>query len=336
MGETAEDILVVDADPAVRDGLTTLLRGANLEVTAVADHDRARDQLANRFFSVLLVDLDGPGPQAGLGLIRFAKERSPATSAIVLTPRRTFDDVAASFRAGASDVIPKTQDNLPYLRQRVVDAVHALRADRARERLLTDVAEVHERFLSQMMTLARQVTELEDKLGHLRGDAPVEPAFAPLSILIVDDDPAMAAAVRRALSDGQKWLVRASESGGGALDEATQSPPQVLVVKEGLSDLPASMLITGVRSANPDLVAMLYRAPGPAATGDIRLLEGSRVTTIIPTFAQPEQLITALEDIKEGLALKSRERRYHQAFRRQHGDFLKLYAGVKQRLATRR
>jgi DNA-binding NtrC family response regulator len=339
-GSTAEDILVVDGDPAVRDGLTALLRGADLEVTAVGDHDRARDQLANRFFSVLLVDLDGPAPKAGLDLVRLARERSPLTAVIVLTPRRTFDDVASAFRAGAVDVVPKTQDNLPYLRQRVVEAVRALRADRARERLLTDVSELHERFLSQMMTLARQVTDLEEKIADLRGDGPAAvPTFAPLSVLVVDDDPGLAAMVQRSLTDGREWVVRSAESSGGALDQASQSPPQVLVVKDGLSDLPATMLITALRGAVPELVALMVSPPisPPAAprSGEVRLFEGSRVTTIIPTFDDPAQLLGALEEVKEALQHKARERRHLMAFRRTHADFLKLYGGLKQRLATR-
>jgi DNA-binding NtrC family response regulator len=335
-GDTAEDILVVDGDPAVREGLGTLLRQAGLEVTAVADHDRARDQLANRFFSVLLVDLDGPGPQAGLGLVRLARERSPLTSVIVLTPRRTFDDVASAFRAGAWDVVPKTQDNLLYLRERVQEAVRVLRADRARERLLADVADVHERFLGQMMTLARQVTELEDKISDLRADGPRPgPAFAPLAVLIVDDDPSMATVVRRSLGDGRQWVVRTAESGGGALDEASQSPPQVLVVKESLADLPATMLVTTLRGAVPDLVALTYRDPAPTGPGEVRLFEGSRVTTIIPAFDDPQQLLAALDEVKEALQHKARERRHLMSFRRQHADFLKLWGGLKQRLATR-
>jgi DNA-binding NtrC family response regulator len=335
-GSTAEDILVVDGDPAVRDGLTALLRGVDLEVTAVGDHDRARDQLANRFFSVLLVDLDGPAPQAGLDLVRLARERSPLTSVIVLSPRRTFDDVASAFRAGALDVVPKTQDNLPYLRQRVLDAVRALRADRARERLLSDVGEIHERFLSQMMTLARQVTDLEEKIADLRGDGPAPvPTFAPLSVLVVDDDPALATLVQRSLADGREWVVRAAESSGGALDQASQSPPQVLVVKEGLSDLPATMLITALRGAVPELVALMVCPPVAPRKGEVRLFEGSRVTTIIPTFEDPSQLLAALEEVKEALQHKARERRHMMAFRRQHADFLKLYGGLKQRLAAR-
>ena len=337
-GNTAEDILVVDADPAVREGLTALLREASLEVTAVADHDRARDQLTNRFFSVMLIDLDGPAPQAGLALVRHARERSPLTSVIVLTPRRTFDDVASAFRAGALDVVPKTQDNLPYLRQRVLEAVQVLRADRARERLLADVAEVHERFLGQMMTLARQVTDLEETITALRAEgAPPEPPFAPLSLLIVDDDPALVTLVRRAFSDGRQWVVRSAESGGGALDEASQSPPQVLVVKEGLSDLPASMLITALKGAVPDLVSLMYRTQSSAdpRAGEVRLFEASRVTTIIPAFTDPTQILEALGEVKEALQHKARERRHLMTFRRRHADFLKLYGGLKQRLTAR-
>jgi DNA-binding NtrC family response regulator len=151
--DVARDILVVDADPTVREGLSALLREAGLEVTAVSEHDRAHDQLCNRFFAVMLVELDGPQPKAGIELVKFARERSPLTTAIVLSARRTFEAVAAAFRAGAFDVIPKTQEHLPYLRERVLEALQVQRNERDRSRLLSDVADLHERFLSRMVNL---------------------------------------------------------------------------------------------------------------------------------------------------------------------------------------
>jgi hypothetical protein len=95
------------------------------------------------------------------------------------------------------------------------------------------------------------------------------------------------------------------------------------------------MLITALRGAVPELVALMVSLPAASRSGEVRLFEGSRVTTIIPTFDDPAQLLTALEDVKEALRHKARERRHQMAFRRQHADFLKLYGGLKQRLATR-
>ncbi len=334
--QSADDVLVVEQDEHVRAGLAALLGGAGFEITAVADHERARDQLVNRFFSVMLVELDGPSPQAGLQLVRETRARSPRTSIIVLTPRRTFEDVAAAFRAGALDVVPKTQDQLPYLGRRVGEAVKALQADRARDRLLEDVAQLHDRFLSQMIALARQVSDLEDRLANAQGESTAASAIklGALNLLIVDDDPAVAKLLIRSL-DGDDWKIRSAESSGGALDIASQFVPQVMVVKETLPDLPPSMLVSGLRSAAPELVVLMYRTPAAGVEGEIRLVDGSRVTTVIPSFVNPAQLLAALEDVREALTRKVRERRQIAAFRSQHADFLKSYSGLKQRLGAK-
>jgi DNA-binding NtrC family response regulator len=337
--DVALDILVVETDPAVRAGLAALLRDAGLEVTAVAEHERAQDQLANRFFAVMLVELDGPEPKAGIELVKFSRERSPLTTVIVLSGRRTFEAVAEAFRAGAFDVIPKTQEHLPYLRDRVLEALQVQRSERNRTRLLGDVAELHERFLSQMVALFQKVTDLEERLVLAQSDgddAPVlTPTMAPIELLVVDDEPALATFIRSRLGDDPSWRVRVVQSGGSALDAASQQRPQVLLMKDPLPDLPTSMLIKTLAGGGPEMSVLVYRPPAPRAPGEVTLVESSRASRLIPLFETPDQLLGALADCKDELGRRQRERRQLAAFRTQHADFLKLYAGLKQRLTEK-
>ena len=60
-----EDILIMDGNEAVLHGLERLMRETGLSVTALTDPERARDQLAHRFYAVVLVDLDTPRPLGG-------------------------------------------------------------------------------------------------------------------------------------------------------------------------------------------------------------------------------------------------------------------------------
>ena len=102
MSGSGQDILVLDADENVRKGADRLLREAGLTVTIMADSERAKDQIANRFFPVVLADLDTPTQNAGIELIKFVRERSPQTAVIVMSRRIGFDAVAPVFRAGAT------------------------------------------------------------------------------------------------------------------------------------------------------------------------------------------------------------------------------------------
>jgi DNA-binding NtrC family response regulator len=331
--DVAQDILVVEADASVRAGLAALLREAGLEVTAVGEHARAQDQLANRFYAAMLVELDGPSPKAGIDLVNFARERSPLTRVIVLSARRTFEAVAAAFRAGAFDVIPKTQEHLPYLRTRVLEALQIQRGERNRGRLLHDMAELHERFLSQMVTLFQKVTELEARLVEAQGEGEAPADADAVDLLVVDDDPALATLVgQRLASPG--WKVRAAGSGGSALDAASQQRPHIFLIKDPLPDLPTSMLVKTLVTGGPEMAVLIYHPPSLYASGEVIRVEGEKSSVLIPRFDRPEQLLAALTELKDDLAQVRRERRQLAAFRAQHADFLKLYAGLKQRLAA--
>ncbi len=331
---TSEEVLVVDAAGSVLRGLERLFRDAGLGVTAVSDFGRAQDQISNRFFSVALVDLDTPTAGGGLELLQFAKTHSPLTTVIVMTGRQTFDAAAAAFRAGAHDVIPKTKEAIPYLRERVLGATRAIKANHEREDLLVEVSEVHEEFLKEMMELSRRVTDLEERLLTEDGmGSSTRDLAGPFELLLVDDDPGLGAEIRRALTPEAGWRIRSVQSGGEALDSASQTTPHVLVVKETLPDLPGRMVVKTVKATAPDVAALLFTPPSGTAQGEVKMVEGSRLLSIVPAFRELGQILPALEDVREALRRKTRERRYLQAFRKEHFHFLKRYHLLKQRLS---
>jgi DNA-binding NtrC family response regulator len=331
--DLARDVLLVDGDPAVRAGLSAMLDEAGLQVTAVSDLDRARDQLVNRFFAVLLVDLDGPGQQAGLTLVGFARERAPQTAVIVLSSRRTFEALAAAFRAGAFDVVPKTHDSLPYLRARILEAQENLRASRSAARLLAQVSEMHERFLAQMVGLFRQVNELEERLSAREDDTP-SPGPAPLDLLIVDVGEAFVERLREDCTPECGFILRFADSGGEALDQAGRRAPDVLLINQDLPDLPSSMVSKTVRQHSPEVVVALLREPRRSVAGEVRLLDaaqGSSPSSV--SFSEPSELTEVLQDLQRTIRQRARERRQMIAFRKQHADFLRQYSELRQKLA---
>jgi DNA-binding response OmpR family regulator len=81
------EVLVIDRDGDVREGMAALLGAANLNVTAVDDPNLAWELLDNRSFSVVVVDLDTPGPNAGLETIAMLRLAATTSAIMVLTPR---------------------------------------------------------------------------------------------------------------------------------------------------------------------------------------------------------------------------------------------------------
>jgi DNA-binding NtrC family response regulator len=326
-------VLVVDSDRSVLKGLERLLTSAGLTVTTLTDATRARDQVEKRYIPVVLADLDTPEPGAGIDLVKFAREKSPLTAVIVMTAKKTFEVVAPAFRAGATDVIPKTQDAVPYLRERVLEAARETRTADTRERLLVDVGEMHEEFLKKVMELSRQVTDLEDRV--LARDGDVSSSVNELTVihlLLVDDAPALNAVLTRDLPADKGWRIRYAQSGGEALDAASQTPPNILVVNQTLPDLPASMVIKTIKGRTPDAVTLIFSAPDEGSPGEVKMVDASKLMTLIPSFSAPDQLVGSLLEVREGLRQKVRERRYLVSFRKQNLDFLQKYHALKQRL----
>ena len=101
------EVLVLDADQRVHAGIEQLLSEAHLHVTCVPDPARALHLVDRQFFSVALIDIDTPTPNAGIETIRLLKQASPTSMVIAMTPRRSYDDAVEAVRAGAIDLILK-------------------------------------------------------------------------------------------------------------------------------------------------------------------------------------------------------------------------------------
>ena len=330
---TGQELLIVDQDERVLRGLEKLFGEIGLLVTTVTDPSRAQEMLTNKFFPVALLDLDTPALDRGLELLQFAKERSPVTNLLVMTARRTFEAASAAFRAGAADVVPKSQDAVGYLRDRVTRACQEVEAKADAQGLMTQLSEVHEEFLRGMMDLSRRLVDLEDRLlSREQGSSPSLQEISNIPVLLVDDDSSLFNALERLLPSERGWRLRIAQSGGEALDAATQSPPRVAVIKENLPDLPSSMVVKTIKANNPEGIILLFTPPAGNLVGEVKALESSRLLTLVPSFTDPAQLAAALEDVREAIKQKGKERRYLKVFRRDHLEFINRYNRLRSKL----
>jgi DNA-binding NtrC family response regulator len=331
--DTGQEILVLDADETVRKGVDRLLREAGLGVTVLSDIERAKDQVANRFFPVVLADLDTPTPDSGIELIKFVRERSPLTAVIVMSRRTGFDAVAPVFRAGATDVIPKAREYVRDLRERVLQAANDVKAAMAREQLLVDLVEVNEDLLRKMMSLSRQAIDAQDKLLEREGGLSSSLlGLGALNLLLVDDESQMAEALAKEMTEEKGWHLRHVQTGGEALDSASQVPPTVLVAKETLPDLTGSMVVKSIKASLPSLIAMVFAPPAQGHAGELRIADQSRLHVLLPQFISPNELIGQLVEVREALTRKAKDRRYLKIFQGQHNDLLEKCNKLKQRV----
>jgi two-component system OmpR family response regulator len=326
-----QEVLVVDADEQVIKGLDRLLTKVGLIVTGTHDPVRARDQLLNKFYAVAVVDADTPTPGGGIELLQFARDKSPLTSVDIMTARKSYETAVKAFRAGAADVVLKEPDTVPYLRERVIEAAGDIKATADRNSLLEEVAETHEDFLRKLREASHEALDLEDRLsGRTADDAATA---ASISVVVVDDDPEALAKLEKVLAPSAGWQFRAALTGGEALDVVTQMRPQIVIVKEDLPDLPGSMVVNTVKASAPEVLTILYTPPGKSGrAGEVKLIDAGRAMNLLSSYSDPQQLVAPLGEIREALKQKSHERRYLQAFRQKHYEFLQRYNGLKGRL----
>jgi DNA-binding NtrC family response regulator len=329
-----QEVLIVDGDDKVQRGLAQLLQSNGLVPTVIAEPSRAQRLLHEKFFSLALVDLDTPSTNAGLDLVRWIRREAPTVTCVVMVSRKVYEAAIEAFRAGASDVVVKSPDQVEYLRRRVVE-IATRTQERARDdKLIHEVLGVHEDFLKRLMETSRHAAELEERLG---GGAQDASADADTNVLVVEspEDAWLGEQLGRSLAQKGGYQLRVAGSGGEGLDAATAGRFQLALVGENLPDLPGSMVVNTLRSQSPETITILYSRPGQRP-GKASVIEGSKAIAFVPEFRDAQQMVERIDELKAAFKAKSRERRYLAAFRQQNYELLKRYAELKQKLAQRK
>jgi DNA-binding NtrC family response regulator len=320
------EVLVLDGDERVHAGIEQLLSEAQLHVTCVADPARAQILVDRQFFSVALIDIDTPAPRAGIDTIRAIKHKSPTSMVIALTPRRSYDDAVDAVRAGAIDLILKAPDSVAYLKERVIDAAGRSVGKREVDSVLDDVRCVHEEFLQRFMEAERRAIDLADKVAG-RDRAHLD-QMGELRVLIIDEVDDLVTAMTDA-APADFTFVHAT-SGGEGLDRISSSPFHYAMVAEDITDLPARTIARTIRNQHPDTVVLTFL--GPTDNGRVDLVETHGSRPLLHPFSDPQQLLDRLDELAEAWRIKARERRYTQAFREKHYDFLRRYVELKTKI----
>jgi len=320
------EILVLDGDEGVHAGIEQLLSVAQLHVTCVADPERALVLADRQFFSVALIDIDTPTPRAGIATIQALKSKSPTSMVIALTPRRSYDDAVDAVRAGAIDLILKAPESVAYLKERVIDAAGRSVGKREVDSVLDDVRGVHEEFLKRFMEAERRAVDLADKVAG-RDRAHID-QLDELRVLVVDEVDDFVSAMTDAAPRGFTFVH--ATSGGEGLDRISSEVFHYAMIAEDVTDLPARTIARTIRNQHPDTVVLTFL--GPAENGKVELVETHGSRPLLQPFTDAQQLLDRLDDLAEAWRIKARERRYTQAFREKHYDFLRRYVELKTKI----
>jgi DNA-binding response OmpR family regulator len=132
-----------------------------------------------------------------------------------------------------------------------------------------------------------------------------------------------------ALLQERPWEVSVELSGGSGLDRASTFSFQIVCVREELSDLPGQMVMRSTQAQRPQTMGLVYSAAGQ---GRIDRYDAGQVKRSITPFRGPSHLVEVMSELVGEIASMREERRYLQAFRTEHGQFLKRFADLKSRI----
>ncbi|MEO8679372.1 MAG: sigma-54 dependent transcriptional regulator [Vicinamibacterales bacterium] len=151
VSRAAERVLIVEDDPATRDGLTELVRSWGFLAEAAADGALALERVTSFRPSIIVTDLVMPN-MTGLELLKALKGDTEHIKVILLTAQGTVDTAVEAVKAGAEDYLTKPVDTVKL------------------RRLLARLAEINQQ-KHENQSLRRQLSE-RGRFGRIIGHSP--------------------------------------------------------------------------------------------------------------------------------------------------------------------
>ena len=107
--QEAKPILVVEDESIMRESLRDWLSEAGYRVETAEGGDKALQAIAERGFSLMILDLRLPGT-GGIDLLRQARARQPQLKGIIITAYPSVQTAVEAMKEGAIDYLPKPFD----------------------------------------------------------------------------------------------------------------------------------------------------------------------------------------------------------------------------------
>jgi CheY-like chemotaxis protein/anti-sigma regulatory factor (Ser/Thr protein kinase) len=162
------DVLVVDDDPATREGLCALLTNAGLTVDTANDGTEALQKVEGRHFNIVLLDIQLPGI-GGLDVLARCVAKARPSKVIVMTGVDPTDTALSALRGHAYEFLPK-----PIEPQHLVEVIRRALAA-ARDVPAIEVVSARPEWVELLVPCTREaVDRIQSFLQQLEADLPDE------------------------------------------------------------------------------------------------------------------------------------------------------------------
>ncbi|MGE0084990.1 MAG: response regulator transcription factor [Desulfococcaceae bacterium] len=100
------NILVVEDDPAIRNGLLDVLVFNGFQANGVEDGGEGLEKALHETYDLIILDVMLPTLD-GFSICRKVREKKPSQGIVMLTAKGSEDDIVTGFKAGADDYVSK-------------------------------------------------------------------------------------------------------------------------------------------------------------------------------------------------------------------------------------
>jgi DNA-binding NtrC family response regulator len=320
------ELLIVDPHVQDREGIAGYFSRLGLQVRETGDAREGQTLVRERFYPLVLVDVDVE-PWGGLEFLTFVRGQSPRSEVALLTTRRAWDVAVGGFRRGATEVVFKDASDAPRLKDLAERVARRWSGETAvADNLPAEAKQVLDEMLARLLDMSQHVPATQSRLvAMVRGN---------VRVAVVDHEAplpqALVAASQESRSGAFPFEVAALPSGGAALDQLSGAPPDILVTRDDLFDLPGTTLLASLQETSSDLLAIVYH-PTPEG-GEAALYEGGHAVRTIRPLTDVGLLVREVKSYVERASAALERRRVMDLFRLEHSDLLRRYSALRGRL----
>lgn len=304
----------------------SLFGPAGFTVRGVPSGEEALTELRRSVPAALVAELHLPGMD-GLTLIRHARRERPHMPAVICTSAPSAAAAAGAMRAGADDFVLKHRDTAEHLRATLRRAMRRRARLAETERLLREIAELNDRFLTAMTELEREKLALAEKLRLS------DPPRDDFRVLVVDDEPAVVAVLEALLSSQPGVHVVGVSSGTEARAALGRETFDLMLSDIQLGDDDGVALAGWLAEHRPETAVVLMTGYATLDSAVSAIQKGVAGYLRKP-FEDLNDVLGKVLEVKEALEGKRRETNWVRDVHARNADFMARYRLLKTKLAT--
>ncbi|MBN2724570.1 MAG: hypothetical protein JXR95_10915 [Deltaproteobacteria bacterium] len=308
---------------------------------------QVEELLYEKFFSVVIIDLDALSENGGLDTVVKVKEKSPGSFVILAVGRKCSPKrIVKAYTNGCDECVLTNKVENNFLAARVIQYATQKRYQDERDVLLQSILKIHHKFFKNLMALHIRVMDLEENLSP----SSLAEDYVDFKILVVETASELYPVLRSEFPQERGWSISNASLGSEVLSSIGDLEVDFALVNSNLPDLPGTTVANALKTNFPNSHCYVFdNVPGESGPLDIFEIESVQGTQreghFTPSdaklldlrkkhlsFSTRKMMFEHLLQYRDEVAMANRKKHYSQTFKAQHFDFINEYTKIRNRI----